>query len=162
MSARGSHWFSSLLAIVAALVLSVVPLPDAVSPFRPDLLALLMLYWCLVEPRRYALLTAFCAGLVLDTMAGSLLGQHSLALVLIVYLSQHFYLRIRTFPPSQVLLTVIVLLGLYEFILYWIDGVAGHEMPLITRWGPVVTGGALWLFVLAGIERGRREAAARM
>ena len=159
---RGGHWLAAVLAIIAALVLSVVPLPDAVAAFRPDWIALLFLYWCFVDPRRYVLITAFAAGLALDSLAGTLLGQHSLALVLIVFLSQRFYLRIRTFPASQILLTVVILLGLYEFILYWVDGVAGRETPLIERWGPALTGSALWLFVLAGIERGRQEAAARM
>lgn len=150
------------LSILVALTLSVVPLPDTVAAFRPDWVALVMLYWCLVEPRHYALFGAFCVGLVLDTLAGSLLGQHALALLVIVYLSQRLYLRIRTFPASQILLTVVVLLGLYEFILYWVDGLAQRETALVERWGPVVTGGLLWLIVLSGIERGRQEAAARM
>ena len=151
-----------MLSIIAALTLSVIPLPESIAAFRPAWVALVVLYWCLVEPRRYVLLSAFLVGLVLDVLAGSLLGQHSLALLIIVFLSQRFHLRIRTFPASQILVTVVVLLGLYEFFLYWIDGIQGIETPLIQRWGPVVVGGALWLFVLTGIERSRQEAAARM
>lgn len=160
--AAARHWFVPTASVVIALVLSVVPLPEAVAAFRPDWVAVMLLYWCLIEPRRYGLLSAFWIGLVVDTLSGTLLGQHSLALLVIVYLSQRFYLRIRTFPASQVAMLVIVLLALYEFILFWIDGVAGNRVPLIERWGPVVTGGLLWLLVLVGIERGRREAEARM
>ncbi len=156
------HWFVPTASVVIALVLSVVPLPESVAAFRPDWVAVMLLYWSLIEPRRYGLLSAFWIGLVLDTLSGTLLGQHSLALLVIVYLSQRFYLRIRTFPASQVAMLVIALLALYEFILFWIDGVAGNQVPLIERWGPVVTGGLLWLLVLVGIERGRREAEARM
>ncbi len=163
MSSRnGRRLLAPTMSILIALVLSVVPLPESIAAFRPDWVALVMLYWCLVEPRRYMLFGAFGVGLVLDSLAGSLLGQHSLALLVIVYLSQRLYVTIRTFPASQILLTVIVLLGLYEFILLWIDGIAEREMPLVTRWGPVVTGTLLCLFVLTGIERNRQEAAARM
>jgi len=158
----GRRWFVPTASVGLALILAVVPLPEAVAAFRPDWVAVVLLYWCLIEPRRYGLLSAFWIGLALDTLTGTLLGQHSLALLVIVYLSQRFYLRIRTFPASQVVLIVIVLLALYEFILFWIDGVAGREVRLIERWGPVVTGGLLWLLVLVAIERGRREAEARM
>jgi rod shape-determining protein MreD len=151
-----------MVTVIAALLLSIIPLPDAVVPFRPDWVAVVLLYWCLVDPRRYGLFSAFVIGLVLDAMTGTLLGQHSLALLVIVYLSQRFYTRIRLFPASQVALIIIALLGVYEFILLWIDGIAGAELPLVDRWGPVLTGGALWLLVLAGIERSRRVADARM
>lgn len=159
---NGSHWFLPTASIIAALVLSIVPLSDAVVPFRPDWVAVVLLYWSLIEPKRYGLMTAFWLGLVLDTLSGSLLGQHSLALLVIVFLSQRFHLRIRAFPASQVATLVIALLGLYEFILFWIDGIAGRQLPLIERWAPVLTGGSLWLLVLVGVERRRRAADARM
>jgi rod shape-determining protein MreD len=159
---RRRNWFAPTVSVLVALALSIVPLPEAIAAFRPDCVALVMLYWCLVEPRHYMLLGALVVGLALDTLAGSLFGQHALALLVIVFLSQRFYLLIRTFPASQILLTVIVLLGLYEFLLYWIDGIQSIEMPLVVRWGPVITGALLWLFVLTGIERSRQEAAARM
>ena len=157
-----SHWFLPTATVLAALILSVVPLPDGIAAFRPDWVAVVLLYWSLIEPRRYGLLSAFWLGIVLDTLSGSLLGQHSLALLLIVYLSQRVYLRIRTFPASQVATLVIVLLALYQLVLFLIDGYARREVPLIERWAPVVTGGLLWLLVLVGVERTRQAAEARM
>jgi rod shape-determining protein MreD len=147
---------------MAALVLSVLPLPQVVAPFRPDWVAVVLLYSSLITPRRYGLLTALWMGLALDTLSGALLGQHALALLLIVYLSQHFHLRIRVFPVSQLVLTVLVLLALYQFVLFWVDGVAGRTVPLIERWGPVVSGTLLWMLVLVFVERGRQASAARM
>lgn len=159
---NGRTWFVPAISVVAALILSVVRLPEAIAAFRPDWVAVVLLYWSLIEPRRHGLFSAFWLGIALDTLSGSLLGQHSLALLVIVFLSQRVYLRIRTFPASQVATIVIFLLALYEFILLLIDGFAGREVPLIERWGPVVTGGLLWLLVLVGIERSRQAAQARM
>jgi rod shape-determining protein MreD len=156
------HWFAPAASVVAALILAVVPLPETLAPFRPDWVAVVLLYWSLIEPRRYGLLTAFWLGIVLDTLSGSLLGQHSLALLLIVYLSQRLYLRIRAFPASQVATIVIALLAAYELVLFLIDGFSGRQVRLIERWGPVVTGGMLWLLVLAVVERSRQAAEARM
>jgi rod shape-determining protein MreD len=162
IASSSRHWFAPTASVVIALILSVIPLPDSIVAFRPDWVAVVLLYWALIEPRRYGLLSAFWLGIILDTLSGSLLGQHSLALLLIVYLSQRLYLRIRTFPASQVATIVIGLLALYQFVLLLIDGFAGREVPLIERWAPVVTGGMLWLLVLVGIERSRQAAEARM
>lgn len=156
------HWLAPTASVAAALILAVVPLPEAIAPFRPDWVAVVLLYWSLIEPRRYGLFTAVGLGIVLDTLSGSLLGQHSLALLLIVFLSQRLYLRIRAFPASQVAIVVIALLALYEFVLLLIDGFVARAVPLIERWGPVVTGGLLWLLVLVAVERNRQAAEARM
>jgi rod shape-determining protein MreD len=161
-AAQDRHWLAPFLSVVVALLLSIVPLPESVVAFRPGWVALVMLYWCLVEPRRYMLVSALVAGLVLDSLVGSLLGQHALALLVVVYLSQRFYIRIRTLPAPQVLVIGIVLLGVYEFILYWLDGITGEETSLVDLWRPVAVGGVLLAFVLTNIERSRQEAAARM
>jgi rod shape-determining protein MreD len=150
------------VTLVAALILAVIPLPGAISAFRPDWVAVVLLYWTLIHPRRYGLIKAFTFGILLDALTGSLLGQHALALLVIVYLSQRLYLRIRAFPASQVATIVIFLLALYELVLLLIDGFAGREVAMIERWGPVVTGGLLWLLVSVGIERGRQAAEARI
>jgi rod shape-determining protein MreD len=101
-------------------------------------------------------------GLALDTLSGALLGQHCLALLAVVYLSQRFYLRIRVFPVSQLVITAALLLTLYEFVLFWIDGVAGRTVPLNERWAPIISGTVLWTLLLVFLERGRQVAAARM
>ena len=121
------QWWASTLSLVATLALVAVPLPDSVAPLRPDWVAVVLLYWSLMAPRHFSLLTAFWMGLALDTLSGSLLGQNALALLVVVYLAEKFYLRLRVFPLSQLAITVFLLLGLYEFILFWIDGVAGHR-----------------------------------
>lgn len=162
MQDREHDWFVPLVSIVAALALSVLPLPGVVAPYRPDWVALVLLYWSLVSPRRFGLLTAFWTGLALDTLNGALLGQHALALLVIVYLSRRFYLRLRVFPLSQLTMAVAALLLLYEFLLFWVDGVAGRTVPLVERWGPVVTGALVWLAVVGVVERGRERMQARI
>lgn len=160
--ANRHSWFVPALSLVLTLALAVVPLPGVIAPFRPDWVAVVLLYSSLTAPRRFSLLTAFWMGVVLDTLTGSLLGQHAFALLVVVYLAEHFHLRIRVFPISQLALTVLLLLGLYEFILFWIDGVAGRTVPLIERWAPPLTGTLVWLALLFFFDRGRREASARI
>jgi rod shape-determining protein MreD len=155
-------WFVPAVSLVLTLALGVVPLPDSVEPLRPDWVAVVLLYWSLMSPRRFSLLTAFWMGLAVDTLSGALLGQNALALLVIVYIADRFHLRLRVFPVSQLALTVLVLLGLYEFVLFWIDGIAGRSVPLMERWVPPLTGTLVWLVMVYLFDRGQREAQARL
>lgn len=161
MAAR-RHWWASVLSLAATLALASVPLPDAVAPLRPDWVAVVLLYWSLMAPRQFSLLTAFWMGIALDTLTGALLGQNALSLLVIVYLAEKFHLRLRVFPLSQLAFTVLLLLGLYEFILFWIDGMAGRTVPLTARWLPPVTGTLVWIAMYMFLDRRERDAPARL
>jgi rod shape-determining protein MreD len=161
MAARRPHWLTSFLSLAATLALASVPLPDSAAPLRPDWVAVVLLYWSLMSPRQFSLLTAVWMGIALDTLTGALLGQNALALLVIVYLAEKFHLRLRVFPISQLAITVAILLGLYEFVLFWIDGMAGRTVPLIERWLPPLTGTLVWLLMYVFLDRREREAPAR-
>ena len=162
MHGRERSVLVSAISLALMLSLAVVPLPKIIEPFRPDWVAVVLVYWSLMAPRRFSLLTAFWMGLALDTLTGALLGQHALALLVIVYIAERNHLRLRVFPVSQLALTVLILLGLYEFILFWIDGMAGRSVPMIERWAPPVTGTLAWLVLLALLDSRRGEARARL
>jgi rod shape-determining protein MreD len=162
MAARRTHWWMSLLSLAATLALAAVPVPDSVAPFRPDWVAVVLLYWSLMAPRQFSLMTAFWMGLALDTLSGALLGQNALALLLVVYIAEKFHLRLRVFPLSQLAFTVLILLGLYEFVLFWVDGMAGRTVPLVERWLPPLTGTLVWVAMYMLLDRREREAPARL
>jgi rod shape-determining protein MreD len=162
MAQREHSFFMSAISLALMLALAVVPLPAAVAPFRPDWVAVVLLYWSLMAPHRFSLMTAFWMGLVLDTLTGALLGQHALALLVVVYLAERFHLRFRVFPISQLAITVLLLLGLYEFMLLWVDGMADRTVPLIERWAPPLTGTLAWLAMVALLDRRHSEARARL
>jgi rod shape-determining protein MreD len=161
MAAR-RQWWTSISSLVATLALASVPLPDSVAPLRPDWVAVVLLYWSLMAPRHFSLMTAFWMGIALDTLTGALLGQNALALLVVVYLAEKFHLRLRVFPLSQLAVTVLLLLGLYEFILFWIDGMAGRTVPLGERWVPPLTGTLAWVALYMLFDRREREAPARI
>ena len=159
---RGVH--SNVFAIsslVLALALSVVPVPQGIALFKPDWVAVLLIYWTITQPFRFGLFTAFAMGLALDVLTGDLLGQNTLALITVVFLSLRFHLRIRAFPVSQIVGSVIVMLALYQFILFWIDGVAGRSVGPLARIGPVVSGSILILIALVTRDTGERNTRTR-
>jgi len=160
--ARSGGWVVPAISLMLTLVLGVLPLPDAIEAARPDWMAVVLIYWSLMAPRKFSLLTAFWMGLAIDTLSGALLGQNALALLTVVYLADKFHLRFRVFPVSQLAITGFVLLFLYEFILFWIDGIVGRNVPFAERWVPPFTGTLVWVALVYVFNRGQRQAQARL
>ncbi len=159
---RATRRLPVVITLVVGLMLTIMPLADRIEPFRPDWLALLMIFWAMQLPRTWSVGSAWIIGIVLDVAHGTLLGQHALALCLIVFITVRFHLLMRVFPLSQLTATVFALLALYQFVLFWVNGVAGVAAPSITYWAPVITGAALWPFLylfLSGIRFGARAGA---
>jgi rod shape-determining protein MreD len=141
------------IASFVGLLLSIVPLPRFLELLRPDCLLLVVIWFALMAPRSGGLFFAWCAGLALDAFQGVVLGQHALAFVLIAYLVHRFHLRMRMFPLSRQVLGVSMLLLLYQFVLFWIDGVTGHPVASLARWLAVATGALAWPVVSGFLGR---------
>jgi len=131
-------------SLIVALMLSMAPLPAWAEPYRPDWVVLTLIYWSMTFPLHYSVGTAWIAGLVIDVAQGTLLGQHALALSLIVYICVKFHLQMRQFPILQLTATVFAMLALFRFVLFWINGVAGISAPSVAYWGPVLSGTVMW------------------
>ena len=147
-----------IVTIIIALMLMAAPMPDWAEAFRPDWVALVLIYWAMMLPRTWSVGSAWITGLILDVAQYTMLGQHALALCLIVFVTVRAHLLMRVFPISQMTATVFALLALYQFILFWINGVAGIPSPAISYWAPVIGGTIMWPFVSLTLNRARMQA----
>jgi rod shape-determining protein MreD len=143
-SHRAARNVPVLLTIILALMLTMMPLPDSVSAFRPDWVALIMIFWTMTVPRRISVGVAWIVGIFVDVSQGTLLGQHALALCAVAYVTVKFHLLMRVFPLMQLTATIFAILALYQFLLFWINGVVGINAPSISYWAPVITGTLIW------------------
>ena len=157
MSRRNVPRWPVWLTLIGAAALMTLPLPDALTAYRPAWATLVLIYWIMMWPGRFGLGTGWAIGLLLDVLQGATLGQHALALTVVAYITLRFHLQIRIFPPWQLTATVFALLGLEAFILFWIDGVAGNPPAGAARWSQVVTGAVLWPFAMAIMDRLRER-----
>ncbi len=148
-----------LLSIMAAVFLSLLPLPEMLVPFKPYWVAMVLIYWTLETQDMISLGLAFLIGLVLDILSGSLMGLHALSLVVMVFLVQRFRSRLRFFPPWQQALSVLGLLVNDRIILIWITVLLGESLPTWEYWLPPLVGMALWpwLFLLLDRIRARQR-----
>lgn len=133
-----------VFSFAAAMLLTIVPLPEGLRALRPDWVTLTLIFWCLMLPYRVSVGSGFVAGLLLDTLSGTLLGEHALSLSLIAYLSVRLHQRIRIYPMWQQALTVMLFLILHQLLTLWIDSVIGRPMPEPGYWLPSLIGALLW------------------
>jgi len=141
------------LTVMAAAMLSMLPLPEVFAPFKPYWVAMVLIYWSLETRGIISLGLAFLIGLVLDILSGSLIGLHALSLVVMVFLVQRFRFRLRFFPPWQQALSVLALLVNDRIILIWIIVLLGEPLPTWKYWLPPLVGMALWPWLFLGLDR---------
>ena len=152
---RASRRLPVFITLIVGLMLTIMPLPESIRVFRPDWLVLVVIFWSMQLPRTWSIGTAWFIGIILDVSYGTLLGQHALALCVVAFITVRFHLLMRVFPLSQLSATVFALLALYQFLLFWINGVAGVTAQAVDYWGPVITGTIVWPFLymfLSGIR----------
>jgi rod shape-determining protein MreD len=157
MSTRSNAGWVVIVTLAIALILSVWQLPDAAAAFWPRWAVLVTIYWCLALPDRIGIGIAWIVGLLLDVLAGTMLGEHALALSLIAFLVLRLHLQVRAFPLWQQTLTVAVLVGLYQLVLYLVDGAIGLPTHPLPRWLPVATSLLIWPWLMGGLRRLRRR-----
>jgi rod shape-determining protein MreD len=73
----------------------------------PDLLAVVLVFWNVHQPRRVGVGLAFGFGLAMDVHEGALLGQHALAYTLLSYLAISIHRRLRWFGVGAQVLHVL-------------------------------------------------------
>jgi len=145
-------------SLVIALILMILPLPDWAQIYRPNWMALALIYWSMALPRRVGLWFAFFSGIVLDTALGTILGQHTLALVVVVFLNLNFYQRIRVLALAQQAIYVFALLLINQVVVAWVEGFMGRPTPLLAYFSAPLVGMLIWPWVFVMLRDIRRKA----
>lgn len=130
--------------LVAALLLNLLPWSGYGLWLRPDFVALVLLYWCIEQPRRVGFTAAWVLGLLMDVGDGVLFGQHALAYSLLAYAGIVLHRRVRMFPLPLQVLHVMPLLLVNEVIVLVLRLAAGGEFPGLRYFLGAVIGGVLW------------------
>lgn len=93
--------WSSLVGAFVLNVLQNVGLWGRAA-WAPDLLALVLVFWSVHQPRRVGIASAFVFGLFMDVHRGSVLGQHALAYTVLSFAAITIHRRLLWFTvPSQ-------------------------------------------------------------
>jgi len=150
-------YIAIIISLSVALMLNMLPLPDWANHSRPDWVALVLIYWAMALPQVAGVLLAFIFGLLLDVSQSTLLGQHAVALVIIIFLVQRLYLRIRVYTLIQQALFVGILLIIKQLIVLWVDGITDNAPDTNIYFLPSLVGAAFWPWIFILLRDIRRR-----
>jgi rod shape-determining protein MreD len=155
-SASGRHYVI-YLSLLIGFLLTLLPLPEWAQIYRPQWVALILIYWCMALPERVGVGVGFTTGLLLDVLMGTLLGQHALGLSVVAYLTLKLHLRVRVMPLRQQVFTIFILLLVERLLALWTTGAAGYPTPSLLYWIAPLVGMLLWPWVFLILRDVRRR-----
>jgi rod shape-determining protein MreD len=138
------------VTLMMALILMLLPMPEWTVWIRPAWVLLVLIYWSITVPHQVGVLVAWGVGILMDLLTGTLLGEHALALTVVIYFISRIYMRLRMYHLLQQGLSVFIFVLLYQFIIYCIQGFIGELPRSHLYWLSSITSMLLWpwLFVL--------------
>lgn len=140
-------------SLIVTLLLIMLPLPNWAVAFRPAFFVTTVLFWVLMQPLRFGICTAWLCGLLIDVLYGTPLSQHGLALAVSAYSVVKLRELLWIVPYWQQPLLMLPVFVIYEFILFWIDGIIGYDVALLRRGIFVASSTLFWPFWAYWLER---------
>ncbi len=143
--------------LVLAALFTVLPLPEWLEAYRPEWVALVVIYWVVALPDRIGLFSAWIAGFFMDVLEGSLLGLNALALALVAYLALSLYQRMRMFTAVQQSSTILILVGIHQLLSFWVlTANSQNTAPNLIFMISALSSAIIWPFVFSGLRYIRR------
>ncbi|MCE9638703.1 MAG: rod shape-determining protein MreD [Betaproteobacteria bacterium] len=133
-----------IFTFIAALLINLLPWSGWWLVIKPDFVALVVLYWCIQQPRKVGFTSAWLLGLVMDVAEGSLFGQHALAYSVLAFGGIVLHRRVLMFTMRDQVLHVLVLLLLNDLMVLAVRMLAGAAFPGFSYFIGSLAAAALW------------------
>ena len=124
-------WISIWFSLAIAAFLEIIKLPDTVTPYWPQWLVLVLVFWSVYLPRAMTIALAWLVGLLLDIVQFGLLGQNAFSKTLLVYVARLLQAKMRSYFIWQQMIVIFILCVLDTALGLLIHGMQG---PLELQW----------------------------
>jgi rod shape-determining protein MreD len=145
------------VTIIVAFLLTLLPMPGWAVWLKPAWVLMVLIYWTMTNPERVNVGVAWIVGILLDVLQGTLLGEHALALTMVIYLVARMASQLRMYPLVQQGLSIFLLVLVYQFILFCIQGFLGSMPQSWLYWSSSLTSMLLWPWVFSIMRDSRRR-----
>jgi rod shape-determining protein MreD len=129
-------------SLLGAMLVNMLPLGR--TPWMPDLLALVLVFWSVHQPLRVGIGAAFLFGLAMDVHQAALLGQHALSYTALLFFAITIHRRLLWFTVPSQAVQVLPLFAAAHAIELTIRMIAGGVFPGWDLLLAPVLEGALW------------------
>lgn len=145
------------LSVLLALVLMVIPLPERLFHFRPDWLALVLIYWALATPDRVGATVGFFLGLLMDVLLVKTFGLNALGMCAIGFAASAMHTQIRTLSIWRQAITVGVMIAIMKLLIGWVSGMISQFEMTLYYWYSILSDMLIWPWIYI-ISRNIRRA----
>jgi rod shape-determining protein MreD len=128
--------------VVLALLFNLLPWRSLAGV--PDMTALVIAFWCVHQPRKMGIGTAWVVGLLMDAGDGALLGQHAFAYAFLAFAAISLHRRILWFSLWQQAAHILLLLLASQALMLAVRMIAGGAFPGPMYFSGSLIGAALW------------------
>lgn len=135
---------SMIISFLAAIFLTLLPLPLDFVWYRPEFVAMWVLFWLIRSPQSFGLGTAWLVGLFLDALVGTTLAEHAMAMAIIAALTIRLQRQLHMITLWQQSLIIALFIFIYQSIIMLIQGMLGQANTLNWFWLSAMTSGLSW------------------
>lgn len=153
MPRRRSPVLPLIFSLMLSLLLSILPLPQGLAPWRPEWVTLMLVFWVMHAPMWVGVWTAAFMGMLLDVLLDTPLGLHASSLVMVVYLGRvtQRWAGIFSIRQTTALVLLLVLAGrALRFAELKLFGVPPADWSYLL---PVLASALVWPTVLLSLRR---------
>ena len=138
------------ISLLMALVLALVPFTGWLHVFMPNLVLMVLVYWAIYRPDVLGLGMAWTIGIVHDCMSLSMVGQHALIYVIVVFVLNADSSKSRNYAFLEYM-TWLILFIIFDLLMSVLFNRIFQQVEF--EWGIVysVLGGVIiwpWLYVV--------------
>lgn len=136
----------------AALLISIVPLPQLLGLWQPPWLAVALIWLVLAAPEDARLAVVAAAGLLQDLLVGSPLGLHAMASAVLVFLAANMRHRMISSPPWLRFLLAMTAMTAYLGVVALIGGWFGYAGSWAGIANSMMSGGVMMLIAFLFVK----------
>ncbi len=132
------------ISLLLGMMLTVLPLPNWAIWARPSWILLIVIFWAMVAPHRFGIGLAWCVGLFMDFLTGTLLGQQALLTCFTAYFIIKLQRRFMNMPIFQQMCLVLLLVGVNLVINRWVVLFVEHSPVYWKFWLTAFSSALIW------------------
>ena len=144
------------LSLLLTLTFNLLPLGR--QPAVPDLLAVVLVFWNVHQPRRVGVGLAFVFGLLMDVHESAVLGQHALAYTLLSFVAITIHRRLTWFGIAEQAVQILPVFFAAHVVSLVVRLIAGGMFPGWTLLLAPLLEAALWPLVTIALLAPQRRA----
>lgn len=141
-----------LISVILAFLIYLLPGEGILLYVRVELPLIVLLYWCIHQPKHGGFALGFALGLLVDVADGNILGQHAFSYTLAIFLTLVLRLRILKFKLWQQALHILAILLANQLLVALTHQFLPSTFPGWSYFLASFIGALLWPVIVFALE----------